>query len=122
MLIETYQFQAFLLDGNVLTKHLLEVLSLSAEFHHLPDRGQKDIACLAKLEKVMKGDDMMVKKPLHKVHTKRMFERFPSSAKVNVLLHAHVHRLTEELTPALREDLIERVLPQVSGGPTHTPQ
>mmetsp|Transcript_4408 Transcript_4408/g.5445 ORF Transcript_4408/g.5445 Transcript_4408/m.5445 type:complete len:654 (+) Transcript_4408:21-1982(+) len=105
ILNESYQVYAFLLKNTPL-KNIPEVFALSAEFRKMPLRPEDDTA-LAKLKKMLISQEYMPKKPAHNVVN--FFKRWPQCEKVNVLLHAHMHRVTSDLPLTLKGD-IETIL------------
>uniref|UniRef100_A0A7S2SES9 J domain-containing protein n=1 Tax=Mucochytrium quahogii TaxID=96639 RepID=A0A7S2SES9_9STRA len=95
----------FLSDANIFLKNLPEVFSLSAEFRRLPPRTKEDMESLQKVADHMKKKNMMATSHCKKAEEIQLFRRYPDCERANILIHVYLHRLTDELTPGLKEDL-----------------
>mmetsp|Transcript_19924 Transcript_19924/g.36993 ORF Transcript_19924/g.36993 Transcript_19924/m.36993 type:complete len:655 (+) Transcript_19924:225-2189(+) len=102
---DSFNIFAHLLDKNTRLEHLPEILALSAEFRTLPERTAKERELLSDLETSMKSEGLMARESCRKVARANMLKRWPACRRANVLIHVYLNRLTQELTPGLRDDL-----------------
>jgi len=93
---DTYRAFYHLIKPNSKLRHMPEILCCSAEFRGGNDFRQEDKVCISELMGKMQNKALM-EKPL--------YDKQPNILKGNLLLHAHLYRMTDQLTPALQKDL-----------------
>mmetsp|Transcript_4924 Transcript_4924/g.10208 ORF Transcript_4924/g.10208 Transcript_4924/m.10208 type:complete len:684 (+) Transcript_4924:439-2490(+) len=105
ILNDTYNFFIRLLDNKVTLEQMPEVLALSAEFRNLPERSPVEVHDLEKLRDRMISEGRMLKQAHPVVAKAGILKHWPACERANILIHAHLNRLTDELSPAMRKDL-----------------
>eukprot|EP00605_Chrysophyceae_sp_TOSAG23-4_P001281 GSChrysophyteH1.ASY1.ANO1.1392.1 assembled CDS len=95
---ETYKAYYVLMKPNTKLRNLPEILCCSAEFRRINDFRPEDKASISKLMGNMQNKKLM-ERPL--------YDKQPNILKGNLLLHAHLYRMTDQLSPSLKNDLKE---------------
>ena len=98
---ETYKAYYVLLKAASKLRHLPEIMCCSAEFRNVNQFRPEDKASISELMGKMQNSKLM-ERPL--------YDRQPNILKGNLLLHAHLYRMTSTLTPALVKDLKKMLL------------
>jgi curved DNA-binding protein CbpA len=102
ILQESLEVLNFYIKNNPKVKSLPEALALCAEFRKLRERSEQESKLLFKLFTRMVEEEKL-SKPTPQM--RKAIDGTPGSMKVLVLLHAHLNRITSELTPELKTDL-----------------
>ncbi|GBG32846.1 DnaJ protein ERDJ2A [Hondaea fermentalgiana] len=111
ILNDSYNLFIHLLDNKVTLEQMPEILALSAEFRDLPARSAAEEQALDALRDRMVSEGRMERNSLPLVAKAKMLERWPGCARAKTLIHAHLNRLTDELSSGQRGD-IDRILTQ----------
>lgn len=90
ILNETYLVLAYLLNPNTTTKHLVDVLALSAEFRSTVPSSTETDDVYIRLRKLLLKHDCCPRKPVPSAVN--LFKKWPSNEKVYLLLQAHLYR------------------------------
>jgi len=104
----TYQVYLMFMENKTRFEQMPEILALSGEYR---ETSAHDVSVLNELRKKMISEHMMpgtavLKDPI----AKQKFKQYPACARTSVLLYAHLNRMRDELTPALRDDLDQILL------------
>ena len=104
ILKRTLELLAFVIRPKPNIKHLPEFLALAEEFREFRVRSQAEAELLDSMRLSMVEQDRMPKKmsPFSEQHS---FSKAQYVTKANILIHAHLNRLHDRLTPELRSDL-----------------
>src|SRR5262249_1258064 len=92
----------FYVRNNPKIKNLPEAIAMCAEFRILRERDEKELKLISKLFIQLTEEEKMAK-PAPQM--RKTIENTPGAMKVLVLLHVHMNRMTNELTPGLKKDL-----------------
>jgi translocation protein SEC63 len=87
VLYDTYNAFYQLIQENYTIRNLPEIIAASSEFRAVNEPKQSDIEPMSKLYETMKNEKLMLKPK---------FEQ-PKILRGNLLLHAHMHRMTKDL-------------------------
>jgi len=98
---DTYRAFYHLIKPISKLRHMPEILCCSAEFRAVNEFRQEDKACISELMGTMQNKALM-ERPI--------YDKQPNILKGNLLLHAHLYRMTEKLTPHLQKDLRRMLL------------
>lgn len=93
---DTYRAFYHLIKPDSKLRHMPEILCCSAEFRAVNDFRQEDKVCISELMGKMQNKALM---------ERPTYDKQPNILKGNLLLHAHLYRMTDQLTPALQKDL-----------------
>lgn len=93
---ETYKAFYVLMKATSKLRHMPEIICCSSEFRKINEFRPEDKVNISELMGRMQNSKLM-ERPL--------YDKQPNILKGNLLLHAHLYRMTDQLTPALKKDL-----------------